>query len=825
MQIFADQDHTDMTREPTSLTTAWPPLRWTDWFFAAALVAGVFLVYQPAWRGGFVMDDDTHVTCPELRSWQGLQRIWLDVGATTQYYPLLHSVFWFEHRLWGDATLGYHLLNILLHAVAALMVAGILRRLAVPGAYLAAAIFALHPVQVESVAWVSELKNTLSAVFYLGAMLSYLKFDHTRSKWRYGLALLLFVLALLSKTVTATLPAAVLVIFWWQRGRLKWKKDVAPLLPFFALGAAAGVFTAWVERKLIGAEGEAFTFSLLERGLIAGRAIWFYLGNLFWPADLVFVYPRWQVSQGAWWQYLFPLATAALLLALWKLRRRTRAPLAAALFFVGTLFPVLGFLNVYPFIYSFVADHYQYLASLGAITLASAGLTLALRRWNDWRQPAGQGFCLLLVGTLAILSWRQSRMYADAETLYRTTIDRNPECWLAHNNLGWELADRGQVDEAIAHFKRALEIKPDYELAQNNLGLFSAGRGQHRAARIYTLDQLHNNLGLSLAGRGKFDEAIAQYKQALEIKPDYAEAHNNLGAALAGSGQLNEAIAHYQKALEIDPNFVGAHNNLGNLLAGCGEIDEAVAHYQRALEIKPDYAEAHNDLGAALAGRGQFDEALAHYQQALKIKPGYAEAHSNLANILASRGQFDEAIAHYQKALEIDPHFAAAHNNLANVLASRGQFDEAVGHYQKALKIKPDHAEAQKNLRSVLALQEKIRTVLAQRRESIRLHPDDLVTLQETAWVLATNPDASVRNGAEAVELAQRGAKLAGGSNPQVLDTLAAAYAEAGRFAEAVETAQQALQQASSGNDTALAGAVRDRIRLYQAGSPYREAR
>ena len=286
-------------------------------------------------------------TCdqPALRSWHGLYRIWFDLGATQQYYPLLHSVFWIEHKFWGDATLGYHLVNILLHAMAALMVAAVLRRLEVPGAYLAAAIFALHPVRVESVAWITELKNTLSAVFYLGAAMLYLRFDQERKKPYYAGALVLFVLGLLSKTVTATLPAALLVIFWWQRGRLSWKRDVLPLVPFFVLGAAAGLFTAWVERKLIGAEGAAFDLTFIERFLIAGRVIWFYLGKLFWPADLIFIYPRWHVNQAVWWQYLFPAAALLLAAVLWGLRRRWRGPLAGLLFFRWNAVPGAGFLQ------------------------------------------------------------------------------------------------------------------------------------------------------------------------------------------------------------------------------------------------------------------------------------------------------------------------------------------------------------------------------------------------------------------------------------------------------------------------------------------------
>ena len=331
------------------------------WVKGWLLLIAVILAYQPAWHGKPIWDDDAHLTPPGLRSSQGLARIWIEPGATQQYYPLVHSIFWIEYKLWGDATPGYHLINILLHAFAALLLWKILRRLQVPGAYLAAAMFALHPVCVESVAWISEIKNTLSGAFYLGAALAYLRFDRTRN-WRfYFVTLGLFLLGLMSKTVIATLPAALLVVFWWQRGKLSWKQDVLPLIPFFAVGIGAGLFTAWVEWKFVGASGSGYDFSIMDRLLIAGRAIWFYLGKLVWPVDLAFIYPRWHVSRTVWWQSLFPITALLVSVGLWLLSRRNRAPLAAWLFFVGTLFPALGFFNVYPFCYSFVADHFQYL--------------------------------------------------------------------------------------------------------------------------------------------------------------------------------------------------------------------------------------------------------------------------------------------------------------------------------------------------------------------------------------------------------------------------------------------------------------------------------
>ena len=354
-------------------------------------------------------DDDQHVTSRALRSAEGLRRIWFEIGATQQFYPVVYTAFWLEHRVWGDDTLGYHVVNVVLHACSALLLLLILRRLSIPGAWLAATLFALHPVYVESVAWIAEMKNTLSGAFYLAAMLAYLRFDVSRRWLPYALAAALFVLALLSKTVTATLPAALLVLFWWQRGAIAWRRDVLPLLPFVVAGAAGGLTTAWIERTLLGARGAEFEFSLVERVLIAGRAIWFYLATLAWPSRLIFIYPRWEVSEGVWWQYLFPAGVVALVAAAWLVRKRSRAPLAVLLLFSGTLFPVLGFFNVYPFRFSFVADHFQYLASAAVIVLFSAAVVTLAGRWHV-RPAVATGTAAVVLGSLlAPLTFAQSR--------------------------------------------------------------------------------------------------------------------------------------------------------------------------------------------------------------------------------------------------------------------------------------------------------------------------------------------------------------------------------------------------------------------------------
>jgi hypothetical protein len=348
------------------------------------IVMAATIVYSPALTGGFVWDDHMYVPKPELQTTDGLRRIWFEPGTTPQYYPLLYTTFWLQYRLWADASAGYHVVNLLWHLAAVVLTYAILKKLEVPGALLAAGIFALHPVHVETVAWISEQKNTLSGVFYLAAMFAYIAFDDRRqtasshcSKLAYVASLVFFTLSVLSKSVTATLPGALLVICWWRRGRLDWRRDVMPLIPFVAIGLGSGSIAVYAEQAWVGAAGVEYELSAIQRGLVAGRSLWFYLGKLLLPVNLAFSYPKWEIDVTDWTQWVYPAGILALTLFLWALRRRSRAPLAALLFFAGTLFPALGFGNVFPFRYSYVADHFQYLASLGIIALAAAGIVTA----------------------------------------------------------------------------------------------------------------------------------------------------------------------------------------------------------------------------------------------------------------------------------------------------------------------------------------------------------------------------------------------------------------------------------------------------------------
>ncbi len=613
-------------------------------------------------------DDSGHVTPPELQSLHGLWRIWFHREATQQYYPLLHSVFWIEHQFWGDSVVGYHLTNVLLHALSACLVVMIVRILRRPGAPLAGLIFALHPVCVEAVAWISEQKSTLSAVFYLASALIYLRFDRDRRKRLYFLALGSFVLALLSKTVTATLPAALLIVLWWRKGRFEWKRDVSPLVSWILVGAAAGLFTAWVERADIGAHGADFNLSVGQRLLIAGRALWFYLSKLLWPYNLTFIYPRWDVNTGAAWQYLFPVAfLIVLILFAMAARRGERGPLAALLYFSVTLFPVLGFLNIYPFLYSYVADHFQYLASLAIVIPAAITLT---RLTNRMHRTPGAIVPVSITLILAVLAWRQSRMYRDPEILYRETIDRNPSCWMAHNNLGNVMAQLpGRSGEAIQEYEAALRIKSGYAEAHYNL------------ANLLFNDDL--------------PDAIAHYQAAILAKPDFAEAYANLGTALARvPSRLPDAITEYKSAIRLKPGLAVTHFDLANALSQIPDrLPEAIAEYRKAIELDPGYLEAHYNLGNVLAkGADRLPEAIAEYQAVLRIRPNFLEARISLGSVLGRiPDRLPDAIAEDDAALRLDPDSEEAHYNLGVALAQvPGRAREAIAHLEFALRTHPD---------------------------------------------------------------------------------------------------------------------------------------
>ncbi len=529
----------------------------SPWLRAAAIVAATLVAYLPALGAGFVWDDDDYVTNnPLLRDPDGLARIWFSADAPSQYFPLVYTSFRLEYALWGLDPSGYHLVNVCLHAANALLAWAVLARLALPGAWLAAAIFALHPVHVESVAWISERKNVLSTLGFLGALLAWLRFAQGGAGKRWWIVSFgLYVLALFAKTTACTLPAAQLLALW-LRGRAIDARRLAQLAPFLVVGVAMGAFTIVWERLHQGTQGERFALGLVESALVASRAVWFYLGKLALPIGLSFSYPKFEVDASDPRDWAWLVAGALLLLALWRARGRLgRGPLTAALFFVAMLSPVLGFIPLYTFLYTYVADHYQYVASLGPIALAAGAGARALQG-----RRGGALVALGLLAALGVLTARQSRVYENSETLWRDVIAKHPGSWMAYTNLGREMLRTERWTEAIPWFEGALRVEPG--LARPHLGLATAylELGRREAAEAELLRALAADPDLRPARErlarlreraGDLDGAIAQWREVVRIAPASARGHRALARALARQGRDAEAEFHSAEARRL----------------------------------------------------------------------------------------------------------------------------------------------------------------------------------------------------------------------------------------------------------------------------------
>jgi tetratricopeptide (TPR) repeat protein len=543
-------------------------------FWAALIVTAVLIAYLPALGAGFIWDDDRYVTRNRtLHDSAGLKRIWFEIGATPQYYPLVFTTFWIERRFWGiEQATGYHVTNVLLHAANAVLLWIVLSRLNVPLPWLPALLFGIHPVEVESVAWVTERKNVLSGFFYLAAFLSYLTFcgigkpvRNPSNSWKYYLlSLIFFVAALFSKTVTCTLPVAIALVLWWKSQSFRWRA-LLPLVPMILLAIPAGILTSLVERQHVGAQGPEWDLSVMERLLIAGRAVWFYLVSIIAPVNLTFIYPRWSIDSSQAWQYLFPIAAILGIALLWMGRNRFgKAPIVASLFFVGTLAPALGFVNVYPMQFSFVADHFEYLASIGPIAFLAIAASWLARRMHYAIRVA------LLTGTtlvLMVLTWQQQPKYKNNEALWKDTIQRNPQAWIAHNNLSEPLFARHDYLGAAEQASMAIDLRPGYAPAYNNLGL--------------ALEELH-----------RIDEAVTEFRKAIELEPTLPQPRLNLAEQLIAQNDLEGAEHQYAKAVAAAPDFADAHYNYAVLLAMRGRTTDALRESRIACQLNPDDAQS-----------------------------------------------------------------------------------------------------------------------------------------------------------------------------------------------------------------------------------------
>lgn len=637
-----------------------PPNSRRIFMAAGALILLTLIVYLPIIHCTYVWDDDVNVTGnSNLTTLHGLLQSWTSLTANQQYYPLTYTSFWIEYHLWQLKPLGYHVDNVLLHALSAILLWFILRRLSVPGAWLAAAIWAIHPVNVESVAWITERKNTLSGVFYFSALLAYLHHAGIGEAGRagnlrvYALGLGLFACALLSKTATSTLPAAILLILWWKRDRLAWR-DVRDLLPFLVLAIIMGRVTSWVEVHHVGLVGTEWNLPMATRLIIAGKALAFYAGKLVWPLHLIHVYPRWQIDPGHIAYYVFPAMAIAIPAVLWLLKKRIgKWPLVAVLFFELTLLPVLGLVDFFFMRYSFVHDNYLYLAGIGITALIVGSLTNMIRRVSGL-DAALPTVILLFLG---MLCWRQVGIYQNERTLWTDTLSKNPNAWVGYMNLGTFATDEGKYDEAVANLEQCLKLYPGWW-------------------------PVYLDLGIALSAKGETDRAIEALREAIRLAPRDAGTQFCLAESLAKKGRYDEAASYYEKLLKHNSKNAAVHSGLGAVLLKQGKKKEAIEHFRVALSLDPDTEQAQYGLELTVPQTSR-PEAQAHYSKGLESQ---------------QEGDIADAMCEYLKALDIDPHFAVAHLRLGIILGNQGDTKKAIEEYQAAIRIRPDMAQAHANL-------------------------------------------------------------------------------------------------------------------------------
>ncbi|HXV76564.1 MAG TPA: tetratricopeptide repeat protein [Candidatus Polarisedimenticolaceae bacterium] len=597
----------------------------------AVIVVLTLGVYTPAFEAGFIWDDDDYVSeNPLLRDADGLLRIWTTT-ETPQYYPMVFTTFWLEHQLWGLAPAGYHVVNVLLHALNAILLGYALRLLSVPGAWWVAVLFAVHPVQVESVAWVTERKNVLSGLFYLLSSLSFLRFERDRRTRHYLLSLATFVLALLSKTVTASLPVALGLALLWRNGRLR-RADVLRLVPYVLLGAGLALITVGLESEMIRAVRSDFDLSWWQRLLIAGGALLFYPWKLVVPYPLIFNYPRWDLAApAALYAALVVVCVVCVALSVaW--RRGRRGVVLAALFYGATIFPVLGFLDVYPFRYSFVADHFQYLASVGPL-IVLVGLGRASSRWLCRRAPAAgpaisRAAGAAIVAALALLGFNQASIYHDLPTLWQHTIAHNPRSWLALHNMGLFRMNAGDLDAALSQLDRAIEAKP-------------------ASAESYTAR------GLTRYRAGDQDAALADLNRAVELQPSYPQARLNRGNVLLDLGRPDLAIADLEIFVDANRSYLPARHSLARALLRMKRYAEAAAHLDEIVRRGPDY-EAFLNRGVAQVNLERYERAVADFTRALELRPGATDAWSNRAFAYVRLGRPVSALEDLDRSIALD---------------------------------------------------------------------------------------------------------------------------------------------------------------------------
>ena len=671
-----------------------------QWLSATAVL--VVMSYAPALRGGFVWDDVIFSEEPVIHAVSGLKSIWLspaDIRNEGHYWPLVYTTFWLEHQLWGLRPAGYHAVNILLHLVNCLLLWRLLERRQVPGAAVIAAVFAVHPVHVESVAWIIERKDVLSALCYLGAVLVWVRFVERPGPARYALALALFTAGLLAKTVVVTLPAALLIWHWWRRGRVT-AVDLLRLAPFAAVGVAITLADlAFYQSR----EPLELGYTLVERALIAARALWFYLGKLLWPVDLAVIYPLWEIDAGDPLAWAYLAAAAALAAALWLARRRIgRGPLAGAAYFAVTLAPVLGFVDFGYMQFSLVADRFQYLAGIGVLAVLIGAAAHGVARLPDRYHRGSLWLAAVVVVTLSGLTWRQAGVYRDEITLFSHVVAHNPSARDAHLNLSSALFEADRFDEGLAASRIAVAQRPESAGAHSNVGRALIMRGELDEAEEHLLHargldarntSALQNLGEVYRKQGRYEDAVASYRAVLDVDSGYALAYAGMGTALFHLQRHDEALQAMTRAVDLRLDAAmeaSLRLQMGRAARALGRLEGAAEQFRLGMESDPGNTEFLIELAGVRIGQQRHDEADELLRRARELRPRDPATHHHVAEALRKHDRFEAAMEAYGAALAIDASFAPAHAGRGIALYRRQRYDEALPAMARALSLQPD---------------------------------------------------------------------------------------------------------------------------------------
>ena len=717
-----------------------------SWQDALAFLAlGLLLVvsYLPAmlW-GGFVWDDNAYIKVDPVRDVSGLWQIWFSPSALKvegHYWPITYTTFWLEHKLWGFAPTGYHIVNVLLHLANTLLLWRLLLRLTVPSAWLVAAVFAVHPLHVESVAWVIERKDVLSGLFYLTAALMWMRFVEQPNPRSYVWSLVLYAAGLLSKSIVVTLPVALLIWHWWKQGRVT-STELLRLAPF----GVVGLVIVLGDLSFYWSEGAvSLGYSLTERLLIATHALWFYVGKLLWPSGLAIIYPLWDihVADLLAWGYL--IATVALVVLLWGFRSRLgRGPLAGTLFFAVTLSPVLGFVDHGYMQFAFVADRYQYLAGIGVMAVVIGVAAYGVRHLPSLWQKGALGVAAVTLVVLGILTWQQASVYRDDETFYRHIIALNPQARHTHFNLGEVLYNQGRYEEALEVVRVAVEQALDDPMAHVSLGKILNALGRFKEAETYLRRAIalssqeweaYLGLGKALYNQGRYEEALEVVRVAVEQRLDSAPARVNLGLILNALDRFEEAEIHLRRAIVLDPQARDAHLNLGTVLYNQGRYEEALEVARVAVEQAPDFFKAHINLGAVLSELDRFEEAETHLRRAIALNPQDVDLAQKLAAKLAEalmpQGRYAEAIDSLAESVALapaSPQVAELHFLMGMAAQDNGQSD-ASEYYMRAFEIDPHHTKSIRRLAHLRLEQQRYNESLELFQRLVEIDSDDAV--------------------------------------------------------------------------------------------------